>query len=55
MIRPRLRYLILFLSLTSIVSLASSTVLTSYSYYSGGVAIMDYGFPLPKYWETQYA
>jgi len=50
MIRPRLRYLILFLTLASIVSLASGMVLTSYSRFPSGVAIMNYGFPLP--WET---
>jgi hypothetical protein len=50
MIRPRLRYLVLFLTLASIVSLASGMVLTSYSYFPSGVAMMNYGFPLP--WET---
>jgi hypothetical protein len=49
-IRPRLRYLIPFLILASIVSVLSGTVLTSYSYTQGGVAIMNYGFPLP--WQT---
>jgi len=50
MIRPRLRYLILFLTLVSILSIFSGQVLTSYFYTPGGVAIMNYGFPLP--WET---
>jgi hypothetical protein len=48
--RPRLRNLILFLSLASIVSLASGTVPTSYFYNPAGGAAMNYGFPLP--WET---
>jgi len=50
MIRLRLRYLILFLSLGLIASYVSVMVLTSYSYSPGGVAISNYGFPLP--WET---
>jgi hypothetical protein len=50
MIRPRLRYLILFLSLGLVASYVSVNVLTSYSYSPGGVAIENYGFLLP--WET---
>ena len=50
MIRPRLRYLILFLSLGLIASYVSVNVLTSYSYLPSGIATMSYGFPLP--WET---
>jgi len=50
MIRPRLRYLILFLSLGLVASYVSVTVLTSYSYLPNGIATMSYGFPLP--WET---
>jgi hypothetical protein len=50
MIRPRLRYLILFLSLGLVASYVSVNVLTSYSYLPSGVAISNYGFPLP--WET---
>jgi hypothetical protein len=50
MIRPRLRYLILFLSLGLVATYVSVMVLTSYSYSPSGVAIENYGFPLP--WET---
>jgi len=50
MIRPRLRYLVLFLSLGLVASYVSVNVLTSYSYLPSGVAITNYGFPLP--WET---
>ncbi len=50
MIRPRLRYLVLFLSLGLLASYVSVNVLTSYSYLPSGVAISNYGFPLP--WET---
>ena len=50
MIRPRLRYLILFLSLGLVASYVSVNVLTWYSYSPGGIAISNYGFPLP--WET---
>ena len=50
MIRPRLKYLILFLSLGLVASYVSVNVLTSYSYLPGGIAISNYGFPLP--WET---
>ena len=50
MIRPRLRYLILFLSLGLVASYVSVNVLTSYSYLPSGIATMSYGFPLP--WET---
>jgi hypothetical protein len=50
MIRPRLRYLILFLSLGLVASYVSVNVLTSYSYLPSGVATENYGFPLP--WET---
>src|SRR3989441_10010034 len=50
MIRPRLRYLILFLSLGLVASYVSVNVLTSDSYLDGGIAISNYGFPLP--WET---
>ncbi|SRR5437867_1752124 len=50
MIRPRLRYLILFLSLGLVASYVSVNVLTSYSSSPSGVAITNYGFPLP--WET---
>jgi len=50
MIRPRLKYLILFLSLGLVASYVSVNVLTWYSYLSGGIAISNYGFPLP--WET---
>jgi len=49
MLRPRLRYLILFLSLGLVASYVSVNVLTSYSYFPSGIA-MNYGFPLP--WET---
>jgi hypothetical protein len=48
--RPRLRYLVLFLSLGLVASDVSVNVLTSYSYSPSGVAITNYGFPLP--WET---
>ena len=50
MIRPRLRYLLLFLSLGLVASYVSVNVLTSYSYSPSGIAISNYGFPLP--WET---
>src|SRR2546426_12367861 len=50
MIRPRLRYLILFLSLGLVASYVSVNVLTSNSYLTGGIAISNYGFPLP--WQT---
>jgi hypothetical protein len=50
MIRPRLRYLVLFLALGLVASYVSVNVLTSYSYLPSGVAITNYGFPLP--WET---
>ncbi len=50
MIRPRLKYLILFLSLGLVASYVSVNVLTSYSYLPSGIAISNYGFPLP--WET---
>jgi len=50
MLRPRLRYLILFLSLGLVASYVSVNVLTSYGYLPSGIAIMNYGFPLP--WET---
>ena|SRR6267143_592760 len=50
MIRPGLRYLILFLCLGLVASYVSVMVLTSYSYLPSGIAIMNYGFPLP--WET---
>ena len=50
MLRPRLRYLILFLSLGLVASYVSVNVLTSYSYLPSGIAITNYGFPLP--WET---
>ena len=50
MIRPRLRYLILFLSLGLVASYVSVNVLTSNSYLPGGIAISNYGFPLP--WQT---
>jgi len=50
MIPPRLRYLILFLSLGLLASYVSVMVLTSYSYLPSGIAIMNYGFPLP--WQT---
>src|SRR6266571_674764 len=50
MIRPRPRYLILFLSLGLVATYVSVNVLTSYSYLPGGVATENYGFPLP--WET---
>jgi hypothetical protein len=50
MLRPRLRYLVLFLSLGLVASYVSVNVLTSYSYSPSGVAITNYGFPLP--WET---
>src|SRR2546422_5241640 len=50
MLRPRLSYLILFLSLGLVASCVSVSVLTSYSYLPSGIAIMNYGFPLP--WET---
>ena len=49
MLRPRLRYLILFLSLGLVASYVSVNVLTSYSYFPSGIA-MNYGFSLP--WET---
>jgi len=47
MLRPRLRYLILFLSLGLVASYVSVNVLTSYGYLPSGIAIMNYGFPLP--------
>ena len=50
MLRPRLRYLILFLSLGLVASYVSVNVLTSYSYLPSGIAITNYGFPL--LWET---
>jgi len=50
MIRPRLRYLLLFLSLGLVASYVSVNVLTSYSYLPSGIAISNYGFPLP--WQT---
>jgi hypothetical protein len=50
MIRPRLWYLVLFLSLGLVASYVSVNVLPSYSYSPSGVAITNYGFPLP--WET---
>jgi len=50
MLRPRLRYLILFFSLGLVASYVSVNVLTSYSYFPSGIATMNYGFPLP--WET---
>ncbi len=50
MLRPRLSYLILFLSLGLVASYVSVNVLTSYSYLPSGIAITNYGFPLP--WET---
>jgi len=50
MLRPRLKYLILFLSLGLVASYVSVNVLTSYSYLPSGIAITNYGFPLP--WET---
>ena len=50
MIRPRLKYLILFFSLGLVASYVSVNVLTLYSYLPGGIAISNYGFPLP--WET---
>ena len=50
MLRPRLRYLILFFSLGLVASYVSVNVLTSYSYLPSGIAITNYGFPLP--WET---
>src|SRR6266571_7119877 len=50
MLRPRLRYLLLFLSLGLVASYVSVNVLTSYSYFPSGIATMNYGFPLP--WET---
>jgi len=50
MVRPRLRYLILFFSLGLVASYVSVNVLTSYSYLPSGTATTNYGFPLP--WET---
>ncbi|OLD13424.1 hypothetical protein AUF78_09470 [archaeon 13_1_20CM_2_51_12] len=50
MLRPSLRYLILFLTIATIVSVFSGTVLTSLSYKPGGVVVLNYGFPLP--WQT---
>src|SRR5437879_8921166 len=50
MLRPRLRYLILFFSLGLVASYVSVNVLTSYSYLPSGTEITNYGFPLP--WET---
>jgi hypothetical protein len=50
MIRPRVRYLILFFSLGLVASYVSVNVLTSYSYFPSGIATMNYGFPLP--WEA---
>jgi len=49
MIRPRLRYLVLFLSLGLVASYVSVMVLTERSFTLGG-AVDNYGFPLP--WET---
>jgi hypothetical protein len=42
MIRPRLRYLVLFLALGLVASYVSVNVLTSYSYLPSGVAITNY-------------
>jgi hypothetical protein len=47
MIRPPILYVILFLSLGLVVTYVSGTVLTEYQNTAGGLAIMNYGFPLP--------
>ncbi|TMI19554.1 hypothetical protein E6H32_01735 [Candidatus Bathyarchaeota archaeon] len=53
MIRPGLRYLILFLSLGLVASYASGMILTVYSFLPSGTLEWGYGFPLA--WQIRTA